>query len=36
MGGAVLAQIDPKLKIKGGRWTVFKFFTVSVAYTSGK
>jgi hypothetical protein len=35
MGGAIGPEIDPNLKIKGGNWTVVKFFTLSVAYTSG-
>lgn len=37
MGGAAIGhEIDHNLKIKGGNWTVVKFFTLSVAYTSGK
>ena len=33
MGGPLLAGDNPH-KIKGGRWTVFRFFLVSTAYTS--
>lgn len=35
MGGAAVPEIGDHKKIKGGNWTVVKFFTLSVAYTSG-
>jgi hypothetical protein len=36
MGGAISPQIDHNfVKIKGGNWTVARFFVLSVAYTSG-
>ncbi|KAH7618705.1 hypothetical protein Ndes2526B_g05622 [Nannochloris sp. 'desiccata'] len=34
MGGAAVPEIGDHKKIKGGNWTVVKFFTLSVAYTS--